>query len=46
VLLATSELGELIGLSDRILMLRGGTIGGSFVRDELTPEMLMRAAMA
>jgi len=45
VLLVSSELAELIGLSDRILMLRDGTIGGRFGRGEATPEALLRAAL-
>jgi D-xylose transport system ATP-binding protein len=45
VLLVSSELPALLGMSDRILMLRGGTVGGSFTRREATPELLMRAAL-
>jgi D-xylose transport system ATP-binding protein len=45
VLLVSSELPELIGMSDRILMLHAGTIGGRFARPEATPEALMRAAL-
>jgi D-xylose transport system ATP-binding protein len=45
VLLVSSELPELIGMSDRILMLREGQVGGSFDRGEVTQEKLMRAAM-
>jgi D-xylose transport system ATP-binding protein len=46
VLLVSSELPELIGLSDRILMLREGTIGGRFDDgDAIAPETLMRAAI-
>jgi D-xylose transport system ATP-binding protein len=45
VLLVSSELPELIGLSDRILMLRDGSIGGAFERAEATPELLMQAAL-
>jgi D-xylose transport system ATP-binding protein len=45
VLLVSSELPELMGLSDRILMLRGGKIGGEFSRKEATQEKLIRAAM-
>ncbi len=45
VLLVSSELPELMGLSDRIIMLRNGGIGGEFLRDEATPEILLRAAM-
>jgi D-xylose transport system ATP-binding protein len=45
VILVSSELPELIGMSDRILMLNEGRIGGSFTRDEATQEKLMAAAM-
>jgi D-xylose transport system ATP-binding protein len=45
VLLVSSELPELIGLSDRIVMLANGTVGGTFARTEATPERLMRAAL-
>lgn len=46
VLLVSSELPELIGMSDRILMLNAGRIGGSFSRAEATQEKLMQAAVA
>ena len=46
VLLVSSELPELIGMSDRILMLREGRVGGTFSREEATQEKLMHAAMA
>lgn len=46
VVLVSSELPELIGMSDRIVMLHDGHVGGSFRRAEATPELLMRAAMA
>ncbi len=45
VILVSSELPELIGLSDRILMLAGGRIGGEFVRGNFQPEQLLAAAM-
>jgi len=45
VVLVSSELPELMGMSDRILMLHGGRIGGSFTRAEATPERLLAAAM-
>ena len=45
VILVSSELPELIGMSDRILMLNAGRIGGSFSRAEATQEKLMSAAM-
>ncbi len=45
VILVSSELPELIGMSDRILMLNAGRIGGTFTRAEATQEKLMAAAM-
>ena len=45
VVLVSSELPELIGMSDRILMLREGRIGGEFSRTEATQERLLAAAM-
>ncbi len=45
VLLVSSELPELMGMSDRILMLHEGRVGGEFTRAEATQEALMEAAM-
>jgi len=45
VLLVSSELPELIGMSDRIVILHEGRIGGEFNRDEATQENLLAAAM-
>lgn len=45
VLLVSSELPELIGMSDRVLMLHEGRAGGVFTRAEATQEKLMRAAL-
>jgi D-xylose transport system ATP-binding protein len=45
VILVSSELPELIGMSDRILMINAGRIGGAFTRAEATQEKLMAAAM-
>jgi len=45
VILVSSELPELIGMSDRILMLNEGRVGGEFTRTEATQEKLMSAAM-
>ncbi|PYL08529.1 MAG: D-xylose ABC transporter ATP-binding protein [Verrucomicrobia bacterium] len=45
VLLVSSELPELIGMSDRILVLHEGRIAGEFDRDEATQEILLAAAM-
>jgi D-xylose transport system ATP-binding protein len=45
VLLVSSELPELMGLSDRIIMLNGGRSGGEFPRAEFSQETLLAAAM-
>lgn len=45
VVLVSSELPELIGMSDRILILQEGRIGGEFSRAEATQEKLLAAAM-
>ncbi|HBL17387.1 MAG TPA: hypothetical protein DD417_11755 [Elusimicrobia bacterium] len=45
VVLVSSELPELMGMSDRILMFHEGSVGGSFTRAEATQERLMAAAM-
>jgi len=45
VLLVSSELPELIGMSDRILMLAEGRIGGSFEGNQISQEALLAAAM-
>ena len=45
VILVSSELPELMGMSDRIIMLHEGGIGGHFRRAEFTQERLLAAAM-
>jgi ABC-type sugar transport system ATPase subunit len=45
VVLISSELPELMGMSDRIIMLSRGRIGGEFSRDEFSQETLLAAAM-
>jgi len=45
IVLVSSELGELMGMSDRIVMLCEGRIGGVFGRGEATQEQLLAAAM-
>ena len=45
IMLVSSELGELLGMSDRIVMLCAGRIGGTFDRSEATQERLLAAAM-
>ena len=45
VLLVSSELPELMGMSDRVVMLASGAIGGEFRREEFSQETLLAAAM-
>ena len=45
VVLVSSELPELLGMSDRILMLAEGRVGGIFARSQATQERLLAAAM-
>ena len=45
IVLVSSELSELLGLSDRIVMLCEGRVGGVFSRSEATQEKLLAAAM-
>ena len=45
VVLVSSELPELLGMSDRILMLHSGGVGGTFGRDEANQEKLLTAAL-
>lgn len=45
VVLITSELDELIGLADRILVMHRGRFCAEFPREQATPEGILRAAM-
>lgn len=45
VVLVSSELPELIGMSDRILMLHEGRLAADFTPETASPERLMTAAM-
>ncbi|HWZ87909.1 MAG TPA: sugar ABC transporter ATP-binding protein, partial [Polyangiaceae bacterium] len=45
IVLVSSELPELLGMSDRIVMLAEGRIGGTFSRAEATQERLLAAAL-
>lgn len=46
ILMISSELPEILGMSDRILVMREGRVTGSFMRAEATQEKLMVAATA
>lgn len=45
VILVSSELPELLAMSDRIIILSNGRIGGLFNRNEATQEAILNAAM-
>ena len=45
VILVSSELPELIGMSDRIVMMRSGRVVREFTRAQATPESLIAAAL-
>lgn len=44
IVLVSSELPEVLGMSDRIIVLHEGLMTGEFVRAEATPEKVMAAA--
>ncbi len=44
IVMVSSELPEVLGLSDRVIVLRGGKVTGEFTRAEATPEKVMARA--
>jgi ABC-type sugar transport system ATPase subunit len=44
IVMVSSELPEVLGLSDRILVMRQGRITGEFKRDQASPEAVMSCA--
>lgn len=45
ILLVSSEMPEIVGLSDRVLVMLDGKINGEFSREEVTQEKLLQAAV-
>ncbi len=45
IIMVSSELPEILGLSDRIIVMRDGCMVGQFTREEATEEILMAAAL-
>lgn len=46
IVMVSSELPEVLGLSDRVLVLHEGKLTGEFTKSEATPEKVMAAATA
>jgi ABC-type sugar transport system ATPase subunit len=44
VIMVSSELPEVLGLSDRVIVLHEGKMTGEFTREQATPEAVMAAA--
>jgi rhamnose transport system ATP-binding protein len=45
VLMISSELPEILGMSDRVAVMRGGTIAGVLSREDATPERILAMAL-
>ena len=44
IIMVSSEIPEILGMSDRVIVMREGRIAGAFAREGLTAERLVRAA--
>lgn len=45
VIIVSSEIPEVLGMSDRVIVMREGRIAAEFAGDDMTPENLVRAAV-
>ncbi|MFH5774304.1 sugar ABC transporter ATP-binding protein [Paracoccus sp. NGMCC 1.201697] len=45
VIMVSSEIPEVLGMSDRVIVMREGRIAAEFAGDDMTPENLVRAAV-
>lgn len=45
IVMVSSDLPELLAISDRVLVVSGGRITGEFNREEMSEEAVMRAAI-
>jgi rhamnose transport system ATP-binding protein len=46
ILMISSELPEVLGMSDRIVVMRHGAVAGILARNEATPQRVMSLALA
>ena len=44
IIMVSSEMGELLGICDRIIVMSGGTVSGELTREEATQEKIMELA--
>ena len=45
IIMISSELPEVLGISDRVLVMHEGRIKGNFINEGLTQEMIMDCAL-
>jgi ABC-type sugar transport system ATPase subunit len=45
VLVISSDLPEVLGVSDRLVVMRGGRVAAALTRDEATPERVLSLAL-
>lgn len=45
ILMVSSELPEVLGLSDRIVVMARGRVAAEYSRDEATPDRVLRSAL-
>ena len=46
IIMVSSELAEVLGISDRVLVIGEGKLRGNFINKNLTQETLLAAALA
>jgi ABC-type sugar transport system ATPase subunit len=45
ILMISSEMAEVVGMSDRVAVMRAGTIAGLLAREEATPHRILSLAL-